>query len=259
MNKALVIASVVLANALLINNVVAAGADRTRGADRMDNRGVERNTDRRQDRREDNRQDRRQDHRQDHRSVDRGYNRADHRQDHRRDERREKVWKYRIGLRLLTLPLRYSPIIVGPTTYYYYDGVYMVKMGSEYVVVSAPIHASVAVLPFGFRSFWVGSRRHFYVNSNYYSWIPASRHYVVIKKPTGVDPSSYSGATDPVVYPSEGQSEDLMDQDRYECHRWSLEQANFDPTLAESRSASEQERYYRSLRACLGGRGYTME
>jgi hypothetical protein len=250
MNKTLVIAVVVLANALLINNVVAAGGDRGRGADRADKRAVERNTDRRQDRRGD--------HRQDHRQADRGYDRRDHRQDHRRDDRREDYWKVRIGLRLLTLPGRYSPILVGPTTYYYYDGVYLVKEGAGYVVVSAPMNASVGVLPYGFRSFWVGPRRYFHANSNYYSWVPASRHYVVIKKPNGTDVSSFGVATDPVVYPAEGQSENLMDQDRYECHRWSLEQANFDPTLVESQSASEQDRYYRSLRACLGGRGYTV-
>ncbi len=33
------------------------------------------------------------------------------------------------------------------------------------------------------------------------------------------------------VYPSQGQDETQLDRDRYECHRWSVKQSGFDPSL----------------------------
>lgn len=33
------------------------------------------------------------------------------------------------------------------------------------------------------------------------------------------------------VYPAQGQAEGQLDRDRYECHRWSVKQSGFDPSL----------------------------
>lgn len=33
------------------------------------------------------------------------------------------------------------------------------------------------------------------------------------------------------VYPAQGQDEDRLDRDRYACHRWSVRQSGFDPSL----------------------------
>lgn len=33
------------------------------------------------------------------------------------------------------------------------------------------------------------------------------------------------------VYPAQGQSAGELDRDRYECHRWSVKQSDFDPSL----------------------------
>jgi len=35
-----------------------------------------------------------------------------------------------------------------------------------------------------------------------------------------------------IVYPSQGQSQDQQDKDRYECHTWAVQQSGFDPTTA---------------------------
>ena len=35
------------------------------------------------------------------------------------------------------------------------------------------------------------------------------------------------------VYPLHGQSTDLQDRDRYECHNWAVQQTGFDPSAAD--------------------------
>jgi hypothetical protein len=50
-----------------------------------------------------------------------------------------------------------------------------------------------------------------------------------------VSESSYSAApllrpeTRVFIYPQHGQSADLQDRDRYECHNWAVQQTGFDP------------------------------
>jgi hypothetical protein len=51
-----------------------------------------------------------------------------------------------------------------------------------------------------------------------------------------VSEPSYEGAPSPrpetrvFVYPLHGQSADLQDRDRYECHNWAVQQTGFDPS-----------------------------
>jgi hypothetical protein len=37
--------------------------------------------------------------------------------------------------------------------------------------------------------------------------------------------------TEVVAYPSQGQSEQQLDRDRYECHNWATKQTGFDPSI----------------------------
>ena len=37
------------------------------------------------------------------------------------------------------------------------------------------------------------------------------------------------GAQDPIVYPAQGQSEDQIEKDRYQCYSWAKGQTGFDP------------------------------
>jgi outer membrane lipoprotein SlyB len=36
-------------------------------------------------------------------------------------------------------------------------------------------------------------------------------------------------AQDPIVYPSQGQSNDQIEQDKYQCYNWAKQQTGFDP------------------------------
>lgn len=228
-------------------------AGQTRADRRADRRG-----DRRGDRRRDDRKDDRWDDRKGDRWDDR-FDRREDRRDDRRDERWERYWRYRIGLRLLTLPARHTRVVIGPSVYYYSDGVYLEKVGTAYVVVRSPLGARVRVLPYGFRSVYIGPRRYFYVNATYYVYAPDTREYVVVEAPQGADTATETPALDPIVYPANDQSQEQIDLDRQECHQWALEQSEFDPTSSQSASAEQDNRYERALSACLTGRGYTVE
>ncbi len=44
-------------------------------------------------------------------------------------------------------------------------------------------------------------------------------------------PPSPPPSTDVFVYPAQGQDEQQLDRDRYECHLWAVRQSQFDPSL----------------------------
>jgi hypothetical protein len=88
--------------------------------------------------------------------------------------------------------------------------------------------------------------------------MPATRDYVVVAKPAGSETAATAETRDPIVYPAAGQSEEQIDKDRYECHRWALDESGFDPTAPLSSDQADSDRYYRSIEACLSGRGYTL-
>lgn len=63
------------------------------------------------------------------------------------------------------------------------------------------------------------------------------------------------------VYPRQGQTAPQQSADEYDCHRWAVGQAGFDPASAAlGHSAGEGRRgdYLRARSACLEGRGYTV-
>lgn len=49
-------------------------------------------------------------------------------------------------------------------------------------------------------------------------------------RPVQYQPASVRAA-DVYVYPASGQDSRQLDRDRYECHRWSVRQSGFDPSL----------------------------
>ena len=66
------------------------------------------------------------------------------------------------------------------------------------------------------------------------------------------------------IYPRQGQNEKKQADDRYECHRWAVNQTNFDPTkppesMPESQKLQKHADYKRAMGACLEGRGYIGE
>jgi hypothetical protein len=68
--------------------------------------------------------------------------------------------------------------------------------------------------------------------------------------------SSPGPASQPVVDPRNGQSQEQQGKDTFECHRWAVGQTGFDPTQGAPGKRSE---YFRAQAACLEGRGYTVK
>jgi hypothetical protein len=66
------------------------------------------------------------------------------------------------------------------------------------------------------------------------------------------------------IYPKAGQSEQQQATDRYECHRWAVDQTGFDPTqqgqsgFPESEYTVKSADYQRATKACLEARDYSV-
>jgi len=62
------------------------------------------------------------------------------------------------------------------------------------------------------------------------------------------------------VYPSKGQNQQQVANDRFECNRWATNESGYDPDLRVHRNPQTGPvAYGRALSACLEGRGYTVK
>ena len=142
------------------------------------------------------------------------------------------------------------------------------------------------VLPIGYATFWWGGYPYYYWNNLYYTWSPGYNGYVVTDPPPvaqysdpttgepGFDPNSVtaepeddSGSAQPdsantgggsgevYIYPRNGQTDQQMANDRYECHAWAANQTGFDPTRQQNQG--DPQEYRRAMVACLDARGYS--
>jgi hypothetical protein len=166
-----------------------------------------------------------------------------------------------IGHRVDRIPRSWVSVTVGTGRYRYHDGVFYRPDGRRgYIVVGAPIGAHVRTLPRGYVGFGLSGRNYFYVNSTYYLWEPDSREYVVVAEPDGAA-QAMTADTQPAgrvfAYPNEGQTEDELRKDRYECHLWAADESGYDPTYSNQPENLHGD-YNRALTACLVGRGYTV-
>ncbi|TLX65194.1 hypothetical protein DN820_02470 [Stutzerimonas nosocomialis] len=108
------------------------------------------------------------------------------------------------------------------------------------------------------REIWVGNTLYFVAADRYYRWSARRREYVRVSPPPAVRTVAMAGY-DVIAYPTRGQSADRQARDRYECHRWAVNQSGFDPAGANSAPARRvADTYRRALGACLGGRGYSV-
>lgn len=166
-----------------------------------------------------------------------------------------------IGFRLHILPNPYVRIVVGGFPFFYYSGVFYQSFNSGYIVVSAPIGAFVSTLPDGFIAFTIGLVTYYYLNNTYYVWDDQREGYMVVEKPAGADEAMVKETSGRLmVYPNKGQDEEQQARDRYECHRWAVTEAGFDPTLEEEEySSKDSNNYRRAISACLEGRDYTVK
>lgn len=166
-----------------------------------------------------------------------------------------------IGHRVSVLPKVHLRVTVGGVLYFYHSGVYYRPADRGYFVVAAPIGALVKGLPIGYLAFHVGQTPYYYVNETYYRWDSRKEAYVVVAEPEGAaEALTKATETKLFIYPKKNQSEDQQSKDRYECHRWAVDQADFDPSLGSLPTRTEQQDdYRRAMGACLEARDYTVK
>jgi hypothetical protein len=158
----------------------------------------------------------------------------------------------------------------GHSRYYLSEGVWYRPHGARFVIATPPVGLFVPLLPFAYTTIWLQGIPYYYANDTYYTQTPGG--YVVAEPPQGevtetpADSADEGSADIPedklFIYPRKGQSQEQQDLDRYECHKWAVEQTTYDPTKTLPDIPSDQimqrrADYQRAMTACLDGRGYT--
>jgi hypothetical protein len=148
--------------------------------------------------------------------------------------------------------------------YYFQGGVWYRPDGPRFLVVAPPIGLGVSILPPYYTTLWVGGVPYYYADDVYYTWHPDRREYVVVDPPRETDTYLPPPAPEQLfVYPKQGQDEQRMAKDRYECHRWAVEQSGFDPIqpaadLPATQLPVRRADYLRATKACLEARDYSV-
>jgi len=150
-------------------------------------------------------------------------------------------------------------------SYYFHGGVWYRPWGPRFLVVRPPFGIGIDVLPPFYTTVWFGGLPYYYADGTYYLWEPARREYVVTQPPAGSDAASTTppAETDLYAYPKNGQGEEQQSSDRYACHDWARTQSGYDPTqplggVPANDSSAKRADYRRAERACLEGRGYSV-
>jgi hypothetical protein len=146
--------------------------------------------------------------------------------------------------------------------YYFHSGVWYRPARSQWIVVAPPAGLIVPFLPSFYTTVWIAGAPYYHANDVYYAWRPAQRGYVVVEPPS--TDASPAAANELYVYPKNGQSAEQQATDRYECHRWAVNETGFDPTqplggVEPQQAADKRAAYFRAMTACLDGRGYSVK
>lgn len=140
--------------------------------------------------------------------------------------------------------------------YYYFGGTFYDYYGGSYVIVNAPIGAMVPYLPGGYVSFLLGPTRYFYFGGTYY--INRGQQYEVVEPPPEAHQIVNTADHEMIIYPAKGQSQDQLNNDRYNCHLWAVKQTGFDPST-NNPDLSLKPDYVRAMSACLEAKGYVVK
>lgn len=151
--------------------------------------------------------------------------------------------------------------------YWYGGGNWYHYQGGSWIVGAAPVGLFVPELPPYYSTVWWSGQPFYYANETYYLWDDSQQGYQVVAPPQGIEDQGTTqppGSNQIFVYPKSGQTEEQQRNDRYECHRWAVQQTGFDPTVASGGVPSGQasdlrDRYFRAEVACLQARGYAVE
>ena len=163
------------------------------------------------------------------------------------------------------LPGPYRVVPYRGRDYYYSFGVWYQRSGVSFSVVMPPIGIVVPVLPPYYTTIWVGAYPYYYADGVYYAWHPELSGYQVVEAPPGKKVYTEPGVPDELfIYPKQGQTEAQQAKDRYECHRWGVDQTGYDPTQPGGNVPPEQHAekfadYQRAMKACFEGRGYSVQ
>ncbi len=150
----------------------------------------------------------------------------------------------------------------GRSRYFFYGGVWYRPYGPRFVVVAPPFGLVVPFLPLYYTTLWVGGIPYYYANEVYYTQTAGG--YMVVEPPKGEVVEAPAPEERLFIYPRKGQSEKQQSNDRYECHRWAVDQTHFDPTqppgsAPEAQPNQKRAEYHRAMGACLDARGYTVK
>jgi hypothetical protein len=160
------------------------------------------------------------------------------------------------------VPRGYHMVVHGGVRYRFHGGVWYRPYGSRFAVVAPPFGLVVPFLPLYYTTLWVGGMPYYYANEVYYTQTTGG--YMVVESPKGEILQAPPSEEKMFIYPRKGQSEKQQSNDRYECHRWAVDQTHFDPTqppgsVPEAQASQKQADYRRAMGACLDARGYTVK
>jgi hypothetical protein len=165
------------------------------------------------------------------------------------------------GGHIVALPRDHRVVVHNGSRFYFSGGAWYGSLGSRFVVVAPPIGLFIPFLPPFYTTIWVGGAPYYYANEVYYGH--RGNGYVVVEPPKEEVSQAPPPAEQMFIYPRQGQSEAQQATDRYECHRWAVEQTGFDPTqpasLSDAQRGEKRADYQRAMAACLDGRGYTVK
>jgi hypothetical protein len=120
-----------------------------------------------------------------------------------------------------------------------------------------------ATLPYYYSTYWWGGVPYYYADNTYYRWNAGVGQYETVAPPAEIRSQAGAQGTAPadlIAYPKNGQSQEQLGKDKFECHRWAVEQTGFDPTQVGGGAApGNRSNYQRAQAACLEGRGYSVK
>ncbi|MEK1909924.1 MAG: DUF6515 family protein [Pseudomonas chlororaphis] len=178
-----------------------------------------------------------------------------------RPEGRGNGWgpgpQYRPGYVIDRFPDRHDRVPYRGRDYYFSGGYWYRPEGPRYVVVRPPYGIRVAYLPDYAREVWIGSALFFLAAGAYYSYEASTQQYVVVEPPVASPPPQAGNDYNVLAYPVSGQSPQQINQDRYDCYRWAVQQSGFDPAAMTYPPAPQVVQTYRQAQGgCLSSRGY---
>jgi uncharacterized protein DUF6515 len=151
----------------------------------------------------------------------------------------------------------------GPNRYWFHGGIWYHHDGGRFVVIGPPIGVFVPLLPPFYTTLLIGGMPYYYANDAYYVWREPMHQYEVVPQPSDVDSAVTPAGENVFAYPNKDQSPEQQAKDRYECHRWAVDQTAFDPTLngggvPHDQVVAKRSDYQRAMSACLEARDYTV-